>query len=82
MWRGENNDKDLRVFQGRSPTGPQEGRSSHDAPTFHLCFSLPGCLSSLLLQISPFLPLPSGGWWESPVLTPPPTPVPSFSVSF
>lgn len=41
--------KNLRVLKGRGPPGPREGRTtSPGAPSFHLCFSLPGCLSSLL----------------------------------
>lgn len=55
--------KNLGVLKGKRPTGSRERRNSHDAPTFHLCFSLPPCLSSLLLQLSVFLLLPSCRWW-------------------
>lgn len=53
--------KDLRVFKGKEPTGPQEGRrNSHKTPSFHPCFSLPGCVS---VPLSDFFFSAFPKWW-------------------
>lgn len=58
--------KDLRVFKGRKPTGPQEGRRNlHNTPGFHPCFSLPGCVSIPLSDFF-FSAFPKWGMLEVP----------------